>query len=48
MLLGSAVSLATMPPGVAAKMAEDWDFSRNAGEIRRETDCPLEGSGFEL
>jgi len=27
MLLGSAVSLATLPPGVAAKMAENLGFS---------------------
>ena len=48
MLPGSAVSLATLPPSVAAKMAENRGFSCNAGEIRRETDCLLERNGFEL
>jgi hypothetical protein len=47
-LPGSAVSLATLPPGVAAKMEENRGFSCNAGEIGRETDCLLEGDGFEL
>jgi hypothetical protein len=28
-------------------MAENPGFSRNQGEIRRETDCLLEGTGFE-
>ena len=37
-----------MPPGIVPKLAENVGFVRNAGEIRRETDSLLEGSGFEL
>jgi len=33
---------------MAAKMAENAGFSWYGGEIRRETDCLLEGDGFEL
>ena len=35
-------------PGLAAIPAQNPGFSRNQGEIRRETDCLLEGNGFEL
>jgi len=38
----------TLPPRMATKMAENLRFSSNRREIRRETDCPLEGTGFEL
>jgi len=33
---------------MAAKMAENLGFSRSGGETRRETDCLLEGDGFEI
>ena len=29
-------------------LAENPGFSRNQGEIRKETDCLLEGDGFEI
>jgi hypothetical protein len=35
-------------PGIVPILAENPGFARNEGEIRRETDCLLEGDGFEL
>jgi hypothetical protein len=37
-----------VPLGLAPTLAENPGFSRNEGEIRRETDCLLEEDGFEL
>jgi hypothetical protein len=37
-----------VPPGIVPKLAENAGFVRNAGEIWRETDSLLEGTGFEL
>jgi hypothetical protein len=45
---GPCASLPTVPLGLAPTLAENPGFSRNEGEIRRETDCLLEGDGFEL
>src|SRR5215471_12523749 len=45
---GLCASLPTLPPRTAAKMAENRGLSWDGGQIRRETDCLLEGSGFEL
>jgi hypothetical protein len=39
---------AVLPPGIVLKLAETPGFVTNGGEIRRETDCLLEGTGFEL
>src|SRR5215469_6191574 len=47
-IAGLGASLPTLPPLTAAKMAENPRLSRDGGETRRETDCPLEGNGFEL
>jgi hypothetical protein len=41
-------SLPTLLPGIVPKLAEKPGFSRNKGEIWRETDCLLERDGFEL
>src|SRR5262249_42890390 len=43
---GLWASLPTLPPHTAATMAENLRLSWDGGEIRRETDCLLEGSGF--
>jgi hypothetical protein len=40
---GLCGSLPTVLPGLAAIPAQNPGFSRNQGEIRRETDCLLEG-----
>jgi hypothetical protein len=40
-------SVPTAPPGLLPTLAENPGFSRNQGEIRRETDCLLEEDGFE-
>ena len=45
---GLCASLPTLPPRIAAKTAENPRLSWDGGEIRRETDCLLEGDGFEL
>ena len=45
---GLCASLPALPPRTTAKMAENPRLSWDGGEIRRETDCLLEGSGFEL
>src|SRR6516165_4935343 len=45
---GLCASLPTLPPRIAAKTAENPRLSWDGGEIRRETDCLLEGGGFEL
>ena len=45
---GLCASLPTLPPRMAAKMAENPRPSWDGGEIRRETDCLLEGTGFEI
>src|SRR5262249_11658648 len=45
---GLCASLPTLPPRMAAEMAENPRLSWDRGEIRRETDCLLEGTGFEL
>ena len=45
---GLCASLPTLPPRTAATMAENPRLSGDGGETRRETDCLLEGSGFEL
>jgi hypothetical protein len=37
-----------MPPGRPAHAAATAGFSIQKGEIPRETDCLLEGDGFEL
>ena len=47
MLLDLRVS-ATAPSGILPALAENPGFSGNEGEIWRETDCLLEGDGFEL
>ena len=47
-IAGLGASLPTLPPRTAAKMAENPRLSRDRGETRRETDCLLEGTGFEL
>jgi len=48
MLLGFARLCRQPPPGRVRTMAENPGLSRNQREIRRETDCLLEGAGFEL
>src|SRR5262249_62304668 len=45
---GLCASLPTLPPRMAATMAENPRLSWDGGEIRRETDCLLEGTGFEI
>jgi len=45
---GLCGSLPTVLPGVAATPGQNPGFSRNEGEIWTETDCLLEGNGFEL
>jgi hypothetical protein len=44
----TCASLPTAPSGILPTLAENPGFSRNQGEIRKETDCLLEGNGFEL
>ena len=44
----TCASLPTAPSGILPTLAENLAFSRNQGEIRKETDCLLEGDGFEL
>src|SRR5262249_47691350 len=48
MLPGFARLCRQLPPGVLRKMAENPGFSSNRRETRTETDCLLEGDGFEL
>jgi len=47
-LLGFARLCRQLPPGIAAEMAENPRLSWDGSETRRETDCLLEGDGFEL
>src|SRR6516162_5703167 len=44
----TCASLPTAPSGILPTLAENPGFSRNQGEIRKETDSLLEGDGFEL
>ena len=37
-----------LPPGMVCIVAENPGFSSNGRETRRETDCLLEGDGFEI
>src|SRR6266478_1263638 len=47
MLAGRCASLPTAPPAPARTPAENGSFLTSGGEFRRETDCLLEGAGFE-
>src|SRR5262249_5904570 len=45
---GLCASLPTLPRGMVPKLVQNPGFVTNEGKIRRETDCLLEGDGFEL
>jgi hypothetical protein len=47
-LLGFARLCRQLPPSMVRIMAENPGFSANGREARRETDCLLEGTGFEI
>ena len=48
MLLRVARLCRQLPPSMVRIVAENPGFSSNVRETRRETDCLLEGNGFEL